>query len=68
MDKRKALGEGGTKEKREEGMVEDRKKNNLHRKRERMKQRERERTNEWFIELGRLPMSNREVAGGHFII
>ena len=23
-----------------------------------------ERTNKWFIELGRLPMSNREVGGG----
>ena len=26
--------------------------------------RDKERTNEWFIELGCLPMSNRELGGG----
>ena len=30
----------------------------------RERERERERTNKRFIELGRLPMSNREVGGG----
>ena len=32
--------------------------------RDRERERERERTNERFIELGRLPMSNREVGDG----